>query len=66
MTSHQERVQTERDELTDKITKLSKFISNPATSCTIGELQLLKQQLKVMQRYKDILTQRIVLHNDTQ
>lgn len=66
MTPYQQRVTLEHDELADKINKLSKFLSAPAPSCTIGELQLLKQQLKTMQKYKDILVERIKLHNAQQ
>ena len=55
-----ERVVKEQDELRDKITKLALFVYSAKIE-TVDEKQakLLKAQLRVMEEYNDILTERL-------
>ena len=58
--SVRERVVEERNELRDKITKLALFVYSAKIE-TVDEKQarLLKAQLRVMEEYNDILTERL-------
>lgn len=58
--SVRERVVKEQNELRDKITKLALFIYSAKIE-TVDEKQarLLKAQLRVMEEYNDILTERL-------
>ena len=58
--SVRERVIQEQNELRDKITKLALFIYSAKIE-TVDEKQarLLKAQLRVMEEYNDILTERL-------
>ena len=58
--SVRERVAEERNELRDKITKLALFVYSAKIE-TVDEKQarLLKAQLRVMEEYNDILTERL-------
>ena len=58
--SVRERVVKEQDELRDKITKLALFVYSAKIE-TVDEKQakLLKAQLRVMEEYNDILTERL-------
>ena len=60
--SVRERVVEERNELRDKITKLALFVYSAKIE-TVDEKQarLLKAQLRVMEEYNDILTERLEL-----
>lgn len=60
--SVRERVVKEQNELRDKITKLALFVYSAKIE-TVDEKQarLLKAQLRVMEEYNDILTERIEL-----
>ena len=60
--SVRERVAEERNELRDKITKLALFVYSAKIE-TVDEKQarLLKAQLRVMEEYNDILTERLEL-----
>lgn len=59
---HQQRVIEERNDLRDKIRKLSTFLLAPPPSAMLpGEHELLQRQLDVMQRYDAVLTQRLAL-----
>ena len=60
--SVRERVVEERNELRDKITKLALFVYSAKIEM-IDEKQagLLKAQLRVMEEYNDILTERLEL-----
>ncbi len=55
-----ERVVKEQNELRDKITKLALFVYSAKIE-TVDEKQakLLKAQLRVMEEYNDILTERL-------
>ena len=57
-----ERVVKEQNELRDKITKLALFVYSAKIE-TVDEKQarLLKAQLRVMEEYNDILTERLEL-----
>lgn len=60
MLPHQERVVQEQDELDEKIVKLSTFLQSPAIEkIDIEEKPRLQEQLIVMQKYSNILGQRI-------
>ena len=58
--SVRERVIQEKNELRDKITKLALFVYSAKIE-TVDEKQarLLKAQLRVMEEYNDILTERL-------
>ena len=58
--SVRERVAKEQNELRDKITKLALFVYSAKIE-TVDEKQakLLKAQLRVMEEYNDILTERL-------
>ena len=58
--SVRERVIQEQNELRDKITKLASFVYSAKIE-TVDEKQarLLKAQLRVMEEYNDILTERL-------
>ena len=58
--SVRERVVKEQNELRDKITKLALFVYSAKIE-TVDEKQakLLKAQLRVMEEYNDILTERL-------
>ena len=58
--SVRERVDKEQNELRDKITKLALFVYSAKIE-TVDEKQarLLKAQLRVMEEYNDILTERL-------
>ena len=58
--SVRERVIQEQNELRDKITKLASFVYSEKIE-TVDEKQarLLKAQLRVMEEYNDILTERL-------
>ena len=58
--SVRERVVNEQNELRDKITKLALFVYSAKIE-TVDEKQakLLKAQLRVMEEYNDILTERL-------
>ena len=58
--SVRERVVEEQNELRDKITKLASFVYSEKIE-TVDEKQarLLKAQLRVMEEYNDILTERL-------
>lgn len=57
---HQQRVVVEKQELDDKISKLSPFISSGVfQSLDKGEQGRLRVQLAIMQSYSDILGQRV-------
>ena len=58
--SVRERVIKEQNELRDKITKLALFVYSAKIE-TVDEKQakLLKAQLRVMEEYNDILTERL-------
>ena len=58
--SVRERVVEEQNELRDKITKLALFVYSAKIE-TVDEKQaeLLKAQLRVMEEYNDILTERL-------
>ena len=58
--SVRERVVKEQNELRDKITKLALFVYSAKIE-TVDEKQakLLKTQLRVMEEYNDILTERL-------
>ena len=58
--SVRERVIQEQNELRDKITKLALFVYSAKIE-TVDEKQakLLKAQLRVMEEYNDILTERL-------
>ena len=59
---HQERVIFEREELEDKIVKLSNFLnSNTYKELTEDEQLLLTEQLPIMKDYSDVLFKRIKL-----
>lgn len=60
--SVRERVVKEQNELRDKITKLALFVYSAKIE-TVDEKQarLLKAQLRVMEEYNDILTERLEL-----
>ena len=60
--SVRERVVEERNELRDKITKLALFVYSEKIEM-VDEKQagLLKAQLRVMEEYNDILTERLEL-----
>ena len=60
--SVRERVVEEQNELRDKITKLALFVYSAKIE-TVDEKQarLLKAQLRVMEEYNDILTERLEL-----
>lgn len=60
--SIRERVVKEQNELRDKITKLALFVYSAKIE-TVDEKQarLLKAQLRVMEEYNDILTERLEL-----
>ena len=60
--SVREKVVEERNELRDKITKLALFVYSAKIE-TVDEKQarLLKAQLRVMEEYNDILTERLEL-----
>jgi len=58
MDDYKDRVRQERDELAEKVRKLSDFLScNPPVDAL--ELGLLHNQLSVMQPYLEILDDRI-------
>jgi hypothetical protein len=60
MLPHEERVVTEKNELDDKIEKLSKFIKGPTfENLENFQKQCLNKQLNIMQSYSDVLTERI-------
>lgn len=61
--SVRERVIKEQNELRDKITKLALFVYSAKIE-TVDEKQarLLKAQLRVMEEYNDILTERLELN----
>lgn len=61
--SVRERVVEEQNELRDKITKLALFVYSAKIE-TVDEKQarLLKAQLRVMEEYNDILTERLELN----
>ncbi len=60
--SVRERIVKEQNELRDKITKLALFVYSAKIE-TVDEKQarLLKAQLRVMEEYNDILTERLEL-----
>ena len=57
------KLNTEHEELFDKMTRLTNAISDPVKVTKIGQVQvsLLEGQLKAMQAYDDILQARIKL-----
>lgn len=58
--SVRERVVKEQDELRDKITKLALFVySAKIETVDKKQAKLLKAQLRVMEEYNDILTERL-------
>ena len=58
--SVRERVVKEQNELRDKITKLALFIySTKIETVDKKQAKLLKAQLRVMEEYNDILTERL-------
>lgn len=59
---HQERVVVERDELSEKITKLSGFVNdNPVfTMLPSAEQDRLRRQFAIMRQHEDVLNERIV------
>lgn len=63
MSDFKTRLQTEREELEEKISKLSSFVRGQETNMTVshGNLLLLQEQLVVMERYLNILIIRIEL-----
>ena len=63
MLPHVERMVTEREELSEKVTKLEEFILNNPVFGTLPECKriLLEKQFEVMVTYEGILTERISL-----
>lgn len=61
MAPHQQRVVDEQKELIDKINKLGKFIvtSDLFYDLDLSEQLRLRHQLRVMEEYSDILTERM-------
>lgn len=60
--SVRERVVEEQNELRDKITKLASFIySTKIKTVDKKQAKLLKAQLRVMEEYDEILTERLEL-----
>ena len=60
--SVRERVVKEQNELRDKITKLALFVySAKIETVDKKQARLLKAQLRVMEEYNDILTERLEL-----
>jgi len=61
MQPHQERVVTESNELREKLTKLTAFISGSEAfkTISIADQALLRKQRDIMGEYLDILGQRI-------
>ena len=58
--SVRERVVKEQNELRDKITKLALFVYSAKIETVDGkQARLLKAQLRVMEEYNDILTERL-------
>lgn len=65
--NYEERVFNEREELVNKLHKLSAFLdSQPESFNDISKsnIELLREQLKSMQQYSDILLERIKLINE--
>lgn len=62
MTKEQlKRLETEREELTERMEKLSAFIGTaPFNALDMADRQLLTQQKSVMQDYYNILTRRLI------
>lgn len=64
MQPHQERVITEKQELDDKLQKLSLFLTTPVfQSLDTEEQQRLRNQFDIMAQYSNILNQRIQAFN---
>lgn len=63
MSDFKKRLQTEREELEEKISKLSIFVRGQDTNMTVshGNFLLLQEQLLVMEKYLNILIIRIEL-----
>jgi len=62
MSDFKSRLSIEKSELDEKIAKLSDFVVGEAfKSIDPKQQDLLQTQLPVMQRYSDILTERILL-----
>ncbi len=60
MAPHQERVVVERDELSDKLTKLTSFlVSDKIMSVHAEEASRLMKQASIMKEYLAILDERI-------
>lgn len=61
MQPHQERVVAEKDELDDKLAKLTKFVegSDVFTQLPEAEKSRLVKQAGVMREYSDVLGERI-------
>ena len=58
MKEYQQRVIEEKNILSEKIDKLSKFLESNVAE-TLAEHSLLKEQLAVMETYRSILNKRI-------
>lgn len=57
---HEQRVVEERYALNEKIMKLAEFVGGPAVKkVSVNDFVLLRMQLDVMERYSEILGQRI-------
>jgi len=60
MQPHQQRVITEKAELSEKVDKLEKFISGSVySSLPAAEQMRLSRQLLIMQLYEQVLSERI-------
>ena len=61
MQAFQERVIEERNDLVEKVNKLTEFLDNSEAVSTLipGELGRLKTQLAIMQAYVEVLDSRI-------
>jgi hypothetical protein len=65
MEAYQERVITERDQLSDKINKLRTFLLGAQfAGLPLADRHLLKRQFLVMEEYRDILNERIHAFGD--
>lgn len=65
MSDYKERLFEELEQLQDRINKLSNFASSEKfRELDVGQQDLLKEQLRVMNQYENILSLRIELLND--
>jgi len=66
MEEYQERVLVEQKELSDKIVKLTTFVTNNDNVIKLSETEyaLLREQLAVMIRHNELLIARILLFHE--